>query len=338
MKITSSGVASNLWKNVFKDVGIPEKIISDRGPQFVSNFMKELCRLLKIERNPSTAYHPQTDGQTERTNQEVEQYLRSYVNYRQTNWASWLPMAEFSYNNRIHSATGYSPFYLNYGRHPNTEGEIELSGKVPAVDKFVEELEKVRKDAGKSLEEANKKMKEQYDRKKKEARKYKKGELVWVDGSNISTDQPTKKLSQKRYGPFPIVKEVGNGAYEVKIPTQWKRVHNVFNEVKLTPYKASSFDQQSENSENRIPETKGEEPLMEVEKILDSRWNKEVLQYKVKWRGQPIEESSWEDRGNVFEGAAEKCREFHKENPEAPRMPVIRIPPQLRGRIGLRRG
>jgi transposase InsO family protein len=75
MKITSSGVASNLWKNVFKDVGIPEKIISNQGPQFVLNFMKKSCRLLKIKRNPSTAYHPQTDGQTERTNQEVKQYL-----------------------------------------------------------------------------------------------------------------------------------------------------------------------------------------------------------------------------------------------------------------------
>ena len=72
-----------LWKRVFKDVGLPRKVISDRGPQFVSNFMKELCLRLEIERNPSTAYHPQADGQTERVNQELEQYLRLYISYRQ---------------------------------------------------------------------------------------------------------------------------------------------------------------------------------------------------------------------------------------------------------------
>jgi hypothetical protein len=77
---------------------------------------------------------------------------------------------------------------------------------------------------------------------------------------------------------------------------------------------------------------------MEVERILDSKWKGEGLQYKVKSKGQPMEELTWEDRGNVFEGAAEKCREFHRENPEVPRMPVIRIPPQLRRCNSLRGG
>ena len=94
------------WDRVFKDVGISQKVISDRGPQFVSRFMKELCYQLGVERNPSTAYHPQTNGQTERVNQEPKQYLRLYYNYRQNDGAEWLSIAEFSYNNRIHSSTG----------------------------------------------------------------------------------------------------------------------------------------------------------------------------------------------------------------------------------------
>jgi len=106
MNITVQGVAKISGDRVFKDVGLPRKVISDRGPQFVSRFMKELCSQLGVERNPSTAYHPQTDGQTERVNQELEQYLRLYCNYRQNNWAEWLSIAEFSYNNRIHSSTG----------------------------------------------------------------------------------------------------------------------------------------------------------------------------------------------------------------------------------------
>ena len=78
--ITAQGVATLYWDNVFKEHGLPKKVISDRGPQFVSSFMKELYKKLGIEPNPSTAYHPQTDGQTERVNQELEEYLRIYIN------------------------------------------------------------------------------------------------------------------------------------------------------------------------------------------------------------------------------------------------------------------
>ena len=87
---------------VFRRFGLPRKIISDRGLQFVSKFTRELCRLLGIEQNISTAYHPQTDGQTERVNQELEQYLRAFCNFQQDNWSSLLPYAEFAHNIRQH--------------------------------------------------------------------------------------------------------------------------------------------------------------------------------------------------------------------------------------------
>ncbi len=80
--------------------------------------MKELYRMLDITPNALTAFHPQTDRQTERVNQEIEKYLRIFVNYRQTDWSDWLPLAEFAHNNRIHSATGKSPFTVLYGRNP----------------------------------------------------------------------------------------------------------------------------------------------------------------------------------------------------------------------------
>ena len=97
---------------------IPRKVISDRGPQFATQFMKDLYRLVGTQGNLSTAYHPQTDGQTERVNQEVEQYLRVCINHQQTDWAEWLKCTEFSFNDKIHSSTGFSPFFANYGRHP----------------------------------------------------------------------------------------------------------------------------------------------------------------------------------------------------------------------------
>ncbi len=94
---------------------MPQVVISDRGPQFVSQFMKELYRMLDITPNASMAFHLQTDRQTERVNQEVEKYLRIFVNHQQTDWRDWLPLAEFVHNNRVHSATKKSPFMVLYG-------------------------------------------------------------------------------------------------------------------------------------------------------------------------------------------------------------------------------
>ena len=117
-KLTAEGMARLYCDHVFCLHGLPKKIIHDRGTQFDAQMMKELYHLLHIEGNPSTAYHPQTDGQTERINQELEQYLRLYVNHRQSDWAEWLALAEFAYNNREHSATKMSPFYITSGIHP----------------------------------------------------------------------------------------------------------------------------------------------------------------------------------------------------------------------------
>jgi hypothetical protein len=117
--LSAEGAARLYRDRVFPRYGLFKKFISDRGPQFVSQFTTALHKALGIEANPSTAYHPQTDGQTERQNAEIEKYLRAWINERQDDWSEWLPMAEFAINNRVASATGVSPFFLNHGRHPH---------------------------------------------------------------------------------------------------------------------------------------------------------------------------------------------------------------------------
>ena len=109
--------------------------------------MKDLCTLLGIERNHSTAYHPITDGQTKRINQEIKQYLRIFINERQNDWADWLPMAQFAHNNKVHLSTGYSLFFLNYGQHPykGTEPRTKVTNK--SATKFKAELEEVGREA-----------------------------------------------------------------------------------------------------------------------------------------------------------------------------------------------
>ena len=199
MNITAQGVAKISWDRVFKDVGLSRKVISNRGPQFMSRFMKELCSQLGVERNPSTAYHPQTDSQTERVNQELEQYLRLYCNYRQNDWAEWLSIAEFSYNNQIYSSTGRSLFLVNLGCHPNTGQDTEKSTEdSPGMEEFLKTIKEIRNRVEEALKKTNEMMKKKWDAKKKSEIERKSGDLVWVDATHYSTDQPSRKLSTKR--------------------------------------------------------------------------------------------------------------------------------------------
>ena len=109
-KTLAEGLARLFRDNVWKLHGLPESIILDRGPQFVAGLMRELNGMLGIVSKLSTVFHPQTDGQTERVNQELEQYLRMFIDHRQEQWPEWLGTAEFAYNNKAHSSTQMTPF------------------------------------------------------------------------------------------------------------------------------------------------------------------------------------------------------------------------------------
>lgn len=195
--MSSEGWAREYVTHVFSKHGLSQKVISDRGPQFVSKFICDVYKLLGIEGNLSTAFHPQTDGQTERINQELEQYLRVFINHCQNDWAEWLPLATFSYNDKIHSATGHSPFYINHGCHPwkGTEPRVETQNE--SANTFVKRMSKFREEASAALKLAQEQVKRFYDRSQNPSIEYKKGDRVWLEGSNIRTDRPTKKLDNK---------------------------------------------------------------------------------------------------------------------------------------------
>ncbi|MBW0556661.1 hypothetical protein O181_096376 [Austropuccinia psidii MF-1] len=129
--ITALDLAHIFISHVFSKYGIPISIVGDRGSLFVSSFWTQLCQQLKISRDLSTAFHPETDGQTERVNQILEQYLWIYVSYHQDDWHTFLPLAEFAYNNAEHSSTKQSPFFTLYGRNPSFD-PIHISQDTPA--------------------------------------------------------------------------------------------------------------------------------------------------------------------------------------------------------------
>jgi len=171
LKATTINVSSEEVAKIYRDDiwnlhGIPRKILSDREPQFASKFMEEFTKALGTKRQLSTAYHPQTDGQTERINQEIETFLRHYVNYQQNDWTNWLAAAEFQYNDKKHAATGKTLFKLNFGRHP-WKGNLVVKTDIPRVENFLGGLQRSWEQATKAMEEAQKNMKKQFDKKRR---------------------------------------------------------------------------------------------------------------------------------------------------------------------------
>ena len=128
--ISSEGIAKIYRDDIWKLHGVPKKILSDREPQFTSKFMEEFTKALGTRRQLSTAYHPQTDGQTERINQEIGTFLQHYMNYQQDNWTDWLAAAEFQYNDKKYATTGRTPFELNLGRH-SWKGDLIVQMGIP---------------------------------------------------------------------------------------------------------------------------------------------------------------------------------------------------------------
>src|SRR3954469_12552297 len=140
-----------------------EMVVSDQGPQFVSKFIQSLYQMLEVTGNPSTAYHPQTDGQTERVNQEIERYLQIYINHHQTDWVEWLSIVEFLYNDKIHLSTRQSPFFVNHGQHPRKGVNTSKFIKNNSAEDFATRMKKVHKETEKALETVAVDMKKFYD-------------------------------------------------------------------------------------------------------------------------------------------------------------------------------
>src|ERR1700722_139171 len=194
IELTAEGFAKLLRKRVFREHGLPKRIIHDRDPRFMAKYIRELTRLLGIKQNPSTAYHPQTDGQTERVNQEVEKFLRAFVNYRQDDWEEWLEIAEFSHNNRTNASTRQTPFFINYGQHPWTGDPTRKETRLEAVEQFASKMKETHDQATQAIKEAAQNMKNTHDNHARPAANYKEGNQVYLEATNIQTDRPSRKL------------------------------------------------------------------------------------------------------------------------------------------------
>ena len=215
--ILSEGIAKVYRDKIWKIHGVPKTILSDRGLQFASKFIEDFTKVLGTKRKLSMAYYLQTDGQMERINQKIGTFLRYYVNYKQDDWTEWLAMAEFTYNDKRHTATSKTPFELNFRRHP-WKGDLMVQMEIPRVEEFTKNIQKSWKHAAQAMEEAQKNMKQQFDKKRRNPQGLKVGDHVWLENKNIQSNRPSKKLDNKRYGPFRISKDIGLGAFQLELP------------------------------------------------------------------------------------------------------------------------
>ena len=145
--------------------------MSDRGPQFMVELTKELNRILGIKMKLSTVFHPQTDGQTERMNQKLEQYFQFFIEHRQKDWLEWLATAEFAINNKVYTTTKVSPFMANYEKEMRMGGDIRKKGKVESATEFVERMKKVHEEAEAVLRKTQEEMKRYTNKGRKETEK-----------------------------------------------------------------------------------------------------------------------------------------------------------------------
>lgn len=291
-------VAQAFLDHVYKHHGLPQNIITDRDPIFTSRFWQELMQKMGVKLNMSTAYHPQTDGQTERVNQCLEAYLRSMVFDKQKEWGSYQSLAEWWYNSTYHRTIKLSPFEALYGYPPPqlALGSIPKS-QVEAVNTLMRDRQVTMSQLKSNLIKAQERMKLYADKNRSE-RRFEKGDWVYLKlqaYKQVSVaGTGNQKLNPKFFGPFEVLKKIGACAYRLNLP-EGSSIHPVFH-VSLLKARIGRDQAVSPVLPLLGPQ---QETLLIPQAIIAHRMMKRrnvaITQLLIQWRGQEIEDATWED-------------------------------------------
>lgn len=271
-----------------------------------SKYWRTFCHYIKTQVRLTTAYHPQTDGQTERQNQTLEQYLRIYCCYEQDDWALWLPNAQFAYNDSIHAATDTTPFRLAFGKDlrgiewPTSDFSGPSRQGMGDAEHMLEQTDLLRR----RLELVNQKYADAYDKSRKELN-LPKGSQVLLNAKNIKTLRPKKKLDNKFLGPFTILEKLGPVTYRLDLKNAG-RVHNVFHISLLEPYEPNeAYPQPDGPLWDTLADDDNE--VYDVEKILELRLTEDgQKEYLIRWKDYDASEDSWQAADDISAAALHK--------------------------------
>ena len=245
----------------FPYIGLPSRLISDRDTRFTGGLFREICQQLGIKQNISSAYHPETDGQSERTNQTVETALCIFRNFWQDDWSRWLLIVQYQMNAHISNTTGIAPYDVWFGYTPRSH-QPDRPTSMPLLEKRKKQLKEAWLQAQEAMTQA-----QQGCVKESRYKPYAKGERVWLEGKNLRTSHPTTKLRPKRFGPFTITEVLGPTMYRLDFPAVWK-IHNAFHGMLLTPVTVDESVREEDRSDD---DEKDENVKDDICQLLDQR-------------------------------------------------------------------
>ena len=314
-----------------KGVGMIDSFVSDRGSQWDSVFWKELCRLWGVEERMSTAFHPQTDGQTEIVNQELERYLRQYCSWQQDDWDEWLFLAEAAQNGAPSESTKISPFMAINGYEPRMVFDYKPQQDVqvrpehrPNIDKakaFAESQKAIWDNLQAEIKLSQIRMEEFANRKRDPAPMYKNGDYVWLNMKNIRTTRPSKKLDSRNVR-CRVLKKISPSSYQLELPEGMKgKLHDTFHTSLLVLDQNDPLPGQI--VEPPEPIQIDDQPEWEVLELLDSRYYYGRVQYRAKWKGFD-QDLTWYYASD-FEHSPDLLKAFHDKYPNKPSQDKVKV-------------
>jgi hypothetical protein len=291
--ITAAETAALFVKEIYRHHGLPSSIVSDRDPRFTSHFWSAVMRHLDTKLHMSTAFHPQTDGQSERANRTVEEMLRHFVHPMHDDWDKYLPVLEFAYNSSVNPSTKHTPFFLNTGRDPRVPSVWALQSNVPAADNWLDGLHQAQAAATAAMHAAQVHQARNVD-KHRRAVTFAVGAEVLLSTKDLAL-VGVDKFKRRFVGPFKVVKVVSPVAYKLHLPPRMHRIHPVFHVSKLRPFNVST---NFKHVHTRRPaplfaDRRG--AVWEVDAIMEDKVDEHGQPlYRVRWTGWDDDEDTWE--------------------------------------------
>ena len=305
--------AEVMMSQVFRVHGFPKDIVSDRGPQFVSKFWREFCRLIGATASLTSGYHPEANGQTERLNQQLETGLRCVVHQNPSTWSKHLVWVEYAHNSLPTSATGLSPFHCALGYQPPLFPDNEKEASVPSAYAMVQRCRRIWAAARQTLIRQGDRVKRIADRKRRPAPDYQPGQRVWLSAKDLNLRVPSRKLAPRFVGPFTVTRNIGPAAVRLRLPRSL-RVHPTFHVSQIKPVKESRMVPPATSPPP--PELIEGGPVYKVKRLLAVRNRGRGRQYLVDWEGYGPEERQWVPSRHIVD--PHLIRDFHRDHPDQP--------------------